>query len=187
MTRLTRVVLLSIVVALVAGCGSDSDSDESAPTPTTADSDVSAGAAAAAAEPAPPVKPTCELLSREDVAQALGNQVLPGVAAANDCFWGTEVDGGTGLNLTVDKPNANRVAQQCQLRQSSVSRENREEVKGVGTSAVWVVEKLSLVTQGNLVACYDNSVVWVILTGEKEPGVLKDMATAIADKVHSRV
>ncbi|MCA1676182.1 MAG: DUF3558 family protein [Actinobacteria bacterium] len=179
-------VLVSIVMALVAGCGSDSD--ETAPTPTTAaGADVATGAAAAAAAPAPPVKPTCELLSREDVAQALGNQVQAGVAAAKDCFWGTEVDGGTGLNLTVDKPAANRVAQQCQLRQSSVSKENREEVKGVGTSAVWVVEKLSLQTQGNLVACYDNSVVWVIITGEKEAGVLKDTATAIADKVHGRV
>jgi len=185
MTRLTRVVLVSIVVALVAGCGSDSD--KTAPTATTApDSDVAAGAAAAAAAPAPPVKPTCELLSREDVAQALGNPVQAGVAAAKDCFWGTEVDGGTGLNLTVDKPATNRVSQQCQLRQASVSRDNREDVK-VGSSAVWVVEKLSLQTQGNLVACYDDSVVWVIITGEKEPGVLKDAATAIADKVHSRV
>ena len=89
-------------------------------------------------------------------------------------------------NLTVDKPATNRVSQQCQLRQASVSKENREQPK-VGTSAVWVVETLSLQTQGNLVACYDNSVVWVIITGEKETGALKDTATAIAEKVHSRV
>jgi len=185
MNRLARGTLALLVVALLAACGSDSD--EAGGTSTTAlAKEVTEGAAAAAAAPSPPVKPTCELLSRDDVAQALGNKVQAGVPAGKDCFWGTEVDGGTGLNLTVDKPAANRVAQQCQLRQASVSKEKREQLK-VGTSAIWVVEKLSLVTQGNLVACYDNSVVWVIITGEKETGALKDTATAIAEKVHSRV
>ena len=187
MTRLVRVtlaLLALLVAALVGGCGSDSD--DAKETGTTLARDVTEGAAAAAAAPSPPVKPTCELLSRDDVAKALGNRVMAGVAAGKDCFWGTDVDGGTGLNLTVDKPAANRVAQQCQLRQASVSRENREQPK-VGTSAVWVVEKLSLVTQGNLVACYDNAVVWVILTGEKEAGALKDTAVSIANMVHDRV
>lgn len=184
MTRLVRLTLALLIAALVAGCGSDSD--DAGGTGTTLPRDVTEGAAAAAAAPTLPVKPTCELLSRDDVAQALGNPVAAGVAAGKDCFWGTDADGGTGLNLTVDKPAANRVSQQCQLRQASVSREKREQVK-VGTSAVWVVETLSLQTQGNLVACYDNSVVWVILTGEKEAGALKDTAVSIADKVHSRV
>ncbi len=184
MTRMVRGTLALLIAALVAGCGSDSD-DAGGPVTTLA-KDVTEGAAAAATAPSLPVKPTCELLSRDDVAKALGNPVVAGVAAGKDCFWGTEVDGGTGLNLTVDKPAANRVSQQCQLRQASVSKENREQPK-VGTSAVWVVEKLSLQTQGNLVACYDNSVVWVILTGEKEAGVLKDTAVAVANQVHSRV
>lgn len=185
MTRLAHLALVLMVAAVVAGC-SDSDEEGSTATSARAD-DVSAGAAAAAAGPSPQVKPTCELLSREDVGQALGNPVQPGVAAGKDCFWGTEVDGGTGLNLTVDKPAANRVAQQCQLRQASVSKEKQEQVRGVGTSSVWVVEQLTLITQGNLVTCYDNSVVWVIVTGEKEAGALKSTATAIADKVHGRV
>jgi hypothetical protein len=120
------------------------------------------------------------------VAEAVGNPVAAGVPAGKDCFWGTDVDGGTGLNLTVDKPAPSQVAASCELRKASIPRENREDVGGVGKSAVWSTEKLSLLTQGNLVACYDDAVVWVILTGEKEPGQLRSTATAIADKVHDR-
>lgn len=181
MRRLSRFAAVVVVAAVAVACGSDSD-EPAAPSPTTDVPQAAAGAASPGA-----AKPTCELLSREEVAEALGNPVAAGVPAGKDCAWGTDVDGGTSLNLTVDKPAANQVGTTCDFRKGSVSKENQEQVGGVGKSAIWSVQSLSLLTQGNLVACYDNAVVWVIVTGEKEPGALKSTATKVADKVRSRV
>ncbi len=170
------------MVAAVAGaCGSDSD-EGGAPS-TTRPAERAAGGASAPG----PAKPTCELLSRDEVARTLGNPVAAGVPAGRDCLWRTDVDGGTGLNLTVDKPAANQVATTCDFRKASISKENLEKVDGVGKSAVWSVQTLSPLNQGNLVACYDDAVVWVILTGDKEPGQLRSTAAKLADTVRSRV
>ncbi len=183
MTPLGRLLALLAVAVLLAACGSDDSDDEpGAAAPTTGVPQAQAGAASPG-----PAKPTCELLSRDEVAQALGNPVTAGVPAGKDCSWGTDVDGGTSLNLTVDKPAPNQVGTTCDFRKASVSKDNQERVSGVGESAVWSVQDLSLLTQGNLVACYDNAVVWVIITGEKEAGALKSTATEVADRVRSRV
>ena len=181
MKRLVRVSALLMVATLTVACGADSEEEPAVPS-STAVPQAAAGAAAPGA-----AKPTCELLSRDEVAQALGNPVGAGVPAGKDCSWATEVDGGTSLNITVDKPAANQVGTTCDFRKASAPKENREQVGGVGSSAVWSIQTLSLLTQGNLVACYDNAVVWVIVTGEKEAGALKSTATDVADKVRSRV
>lgn len=181
MTPLRRTAATLMVAVVAVACGSDSD--ESSGASTTRPPQTGLGAAG----DAPAGKPTCELLTRDEVAQALGNPVSAGVPAGKDCAWGTDVDGGTGLNLTVDKPASGQVASICDFRKASVPKENQEQVGSVGNSAVWSVESLSLLTQGNLVACYDNAVVWVILTGEKDPGTLKSTATKVADMVHDRV
>jgi hypothetical protein len=180
MRRMARLATLLVVATMAVGCGSD---DDEASTPTTGSPAVTAAGAAAPGPETPP----CELLSREEVAQILGNPVAAGVPAGKDCFWGTDVDGGTGLNLTVDKPAAAQASTTCEFRKASISKENREQVGGVGTSAVWTVQELSVLTQGNLVACYDDAVVWVIVTGEKEPGELRSTASDIAEKVHDRL
>lgn len=180
MTRLARLAALLVVAVVTVACGSDSD--EAGGTSTTRPAQTAASGGVAPG----PARPTCELLSRDDVAKALGNAVAAGVPAGKDCFWGTDVDGGTNLNLTVDKPAPNQAASTCDLRKASISKENLEQIKDVGNSAVWSVQKPSLLTQGNLVACYDDAVVWVILTGEKEPGQLRSTATKLADAVRSR-
>ncbi len=182
MRRSSRFAAVLVVAMVALACGSDSDEPAAAPSPTTGVPQAQAGAAAPGA-----AKPTCELLSRDEVAEVLGNPVTAGVPAGKDCAWATDVDGGTSLNLTVDKPAPDQVRTTCDFRKASVSKENQEQVSGVGNSAVWSVQTLSLLTQGNLVACYDNAVVWVIVTGEKEPGALKSTATKVADKVRSRV
>jgi len=181
MRRVARLAALLVVAMVAVACGSG-DEDE-ASTPTTGSPEVTAAGAAAPG----PEKPPCELLTREEVAQILGNPVTAGVPAGKDCFWGTDVDGGTGLNLTVDKPASGQAAATCEFRKASISKENQEQVGGVGKSAVWAVQNLSVLTQGNLVACYDDAVVWVILTGEKEPGDLRSTAIDVAKKVHDRV
>ncbi len=187
MTRLGRSVMVLLAVAMLAGaCGSDSDSDSDSEAGTGATTTGVPQAQAGAASPAA-AKPTCELLSRDEVAQTVGNPVSAGVPAGKDCSWTTDVDGGTSLNLTVDKPAPAQAGTTCDFRKASISKENQERVSGVGNSAVWSVQTLSLLTQGNLVACYDNAVVWVIITGEKEAGALKSTATGVADKVRSRV
>jgi len=181
MRRLVRVAAVLVVATTMVACGSDSEEPTAAPSTT----DVPQAAAGAAAPGAS--KPTCELLTRDEVAEALGNPVSAGVPAGKDCAWATDVDGGTSLNLTVDKPAANQVGTTCDFRKASAPKENLEQVRGVGKSAVWSVQTLSLLTQGNLVACYDDAVVWVIVTGEKEAGALRSTASDVANKVRSRV
>ncbi len=181
MKRPGHVAAILMVAVLAVACGSDSDESTGAATSRPPQTGLGAPG------DAPAVKPTCELLTRDEVAQVLGNAVSAGVPAGRDCAWGTDVDGGTGLNLTVDKPAAGQVASICDFRKASVSKENQEQVRGVGNSAVWSVQSLSLLTQGNLVACYDNAVVWVIVTGEKDPDALKSTATKVADTVRDRV
>ncbi|MEN3315615.1 MAG: hypothetical protein V7605_1849 [Acidimicrobiaceae bacterium] len=49
-------------------------------------------------------KPTCEFLTGDDIAGAIGNPVQAATQAeAANCTWGTAVDGGTSLDLTVVK------------------------------------------------------------------------------------
>lgn len=176
------ILLLLAVLALFGSCGSG-DEDSSASTTTTA-AQSSVGAFEA---PPPPARPTCELLSREEVGRVLGNPVKPGSGTGRDCLWGTDVDGGTGANVTVSKAGAG-AAQECALMRDTLPKEaKREPVGGLGTSSIWVWEQLAVLTQGRLLACWDDSLVLVLITGEKEPDALRAAAVGLAEQAHARL
>lgn len=138
--------------------------------------------------PPGPIKPACELVSRDEVAAAVGNQVGAGLGQGRNCFWTTEVDGGTNVTITAVKPGGGKpTADECErLRLGQPREAKHENVSGVGTSAVWVVDALTTLTQGSIVACWDDSAVLVLLTGERDVASLRATAIGLAQRVRSR-
>ncbi len=183
--KLAVVVLSAMVVA--TGCGGSS-AKKAAPAQTTTPAGATPGAVAVNAT-VPLPKPACDFLSRDDIATALGNPVNdPTPAEASNCTWGTSVDGGTSLDLTVVKAAAGSSDEACKDQRNTLPRSAaKESVSGVGDSATWVLEELTTIKQGHLLVCWNNAAVVVLLTGEKEPAALKATASGLADKVHSRL
>ena len=181
-------MLAAVVLAtLVVGCGSDGDDGGGggAATPGTAPPPVGIGGEALA-----PSRPACEILTPEEVEAALGNPVGDPMAAGEQgCTWGTDVDGGTSLDITAVKASKDRTAFECRaLRRGQPPEATREPVSGLADGAVWVWEKLAdPIVQGSVVSCWEDSAVSVLLTGEKDPAALRVTATDIAKTVHSRL
>jgi hypothetical protein len=183
------VVLVSLV--LVA-CGSGGDAELTVGTKpgtgSTATPTVPAprGTGLAAA---PASKAVCDLLSQNEIAQVLGNPVGPGSGDdGNYCLWGTSVDRGTTVDIRVKIPAAGRDVEVCQTELASLPSEaTHEPVKGVGTSAQWVYEQVSILLQGSLLACWQNAVLVVLITGEHDQAQLRTQATSLAQTVHSRL
>lgn len=123
-----------------------------------------------------------------DVGKAVGNAVRAGTGDPKFCFWGTQVDGGTSADVTVGIPAAGRAAQACAVQKLSLPKESSQEaVSGVGTSAVWSYQQNAVLLQGTLVACFDNAVIRVGLTGERDQVALRQNAVALGQAVHSRL
>jgi len=134
-----------------------------------------------------PIRPACELVTGDEVGATVGNAVSAGVGQASNCSWSTTVDGGTSATVTAVKPGPNGVGQACQsLREGQPAEAKHEAVNGIGSSAVWAWQKLTTLTQGSLVACWSDSAVLVLLTGEHDQAAMRDTATALAQKVHAR-
>ncbi|MGI9033538.1 MAG: hypothetical protein ACR2HY_07640 [Acidimicrobiales bacterium] len=179
-----RVAASAAFAVVVAACGSGSSKSA---TNTTA---LPGGTVAGVTSTVAPPKAACDILSRDDVAAAVGNPVNdPQPSGTTDCAWGTAVDGGTSLALTIAKPgNPAAAAAECTAQRNGLPSElPKEPVAGVGTSAVWVLEPLTTIKQGHLVACWADSVVSVLLTGERDPGALRTTATGVVQKAHSRL
>ncbi|MEW6153494.1 MAG: hypothetical protein AB1673_05825 [Actinomycetota bacterium] len=133
-------------------------------------------------------RPACEHLSREEVARLLGNGVTAGQEAGRSCFWGTTVDRGTSATLTVVAPAPGRAADECTTQRNSLPSEaTADSVSGVGNSAVWVWQPISVLLQGNFLACWDNAVVLVFLSGERDQASLRNAASGMAQTVHARL
>jgi hypothetical protein len=185
--RIATVVLSAVVASgAVVGCGGSSK--KAAPATTTVPAGGVPGAGAVNAT-VPLAKPACELLTVDDIAAALGNAVnAPTPAEAANCTWGTAVDGGTSLDLTVVKVAPGASAEACRDQRNTLPRAAaKEAVSGVGDSATWVVEQLTTIKQGHLVACWKDGVVVVLLTGEKDAAALQATAKGLAETVHGRL
>lgn len=189
MTRVRHVVAVALAVGLLGvGCTSGGG-----------DAELSVGAGAAGGssptvtslpEPAGPVDTTtaCGTISAGEIAQVLGNPVRVGQGAETFCSWGTSVDRGTSAHLTVVRPAPGRVAQACDSQRNSQPKEaTQNPVNNVGTSGLWVWQQLALLLQGTLVTCWEDSVIVVGLTGEKDQTVLRNQAVALAQAVHNRL
>jgi len=186
-TFVIRVATAVVAAVIVAGCGGGS-SKKAAPASTTVAPGQTPGAGAVNAT-VPLPKPACEFLTSEDIAAALGNPVKEATPAeAANCTWGTAVDGGTSLDLTVIKAASGASTEACQDQRNTLPRGvAKEPVSGVGDSAVWVVEELTTIKQGHLLACWKNGAVVILLTGEKDAAALRATASGLAEKVHSRL
>lgn len=137
---------------------------------------------------AAPSRPVCEILSAQDVAAAVGNPVRPGTGDPKFCAWGTQVDGGSSVDVRVAIPAQGEGQQECAAQQSSLPRSaSVEKVGGVGNDGVWAWQKLTLLVQGHLVACWSDAVIRVLVTGEQDPTVLRGKAVALAETTKSRL
>jgi len=188
MNRLFRIAAALAVAAILAtACGGSDDGDAASSDTTSAPGNGVSGADSTNAT-VPLSKPACEFLSQADVGRLLGNPVRgPQQGAVTNCTWGTDVDGGSSLDLTVVKPSANGAKQACADQRRSLPRGlAKDSVDGLGDSAVWSVEELTTIRQGHLLACWDDGVVIVLITGERPPAELQDKAKAIAEDAHER-
>jgi hypothetical protein len=183
-------VAIASVVWLTTACGGSGGDAEIAKgpgtptTPTTAGPTVPRGRELPAGEP----KPGCELFSADEVREILGNAVRAGTGAGRNCLWGTAVDGGSSVQLSVNTPGRARAEQACNDQRNSLAKDLRQEaVGGVGTSTLWATKQLTLLLQGSLVACFEDAVVLVILTGERDPEAMKTTAVAFARQAYSRL
>jgi len=133
-------------------------------------------------------KPACELLTQQEVAQLVGNAVRAGQTAGRACFWGTQVDKGTSATLTVIAPAAGKAAEECTIQRNSLPKEATfENVNGVGKSAVWVWQPVAILLQGTFLGCWDDAVVFVFLSGEKDQAQLRNVANGMVQSVRNKL
>ena len=136
-------------IVVLGACGSDGD-DESSST-TAAPGGVSGASSTNATVPLG--QQACELLPQPDVVELLGNPVREAVGIGEpNCTWGTDVDGGSSLDITVVRPSENGAGQACKDQGRMLPRGARESVDGVADSAEWVIESLTTIKQGHLLA-----------------------------------
>ena len=175
-----------LVLLLVAACGSSG---------AEADLTVGAGGRGAAtttpgATTMPPPAPgsvqvACDAFTTEELGGVLGNRVRAATGQGKNCFWGTAVDRGTSLFLSITKPAP---PQECTVQRNALTKEaTQEQVSGVGTSAVWAWQQVAVLLQGTFLACFPDSIVAVMLTGEKDQAILRAAAANLAQRVHSRL
>ena len=186
MPKLGRIAAVVLVVSLVGACGSGGDEAELTVGARSGATATTAAGATPTPTPAPgSVQAACDALTREELASVLGNAVRAPTGQGRNCSWGTAVDKGTTVFLTIIRQPSPR---ECDVQRSSLARELMQEpVNNVGTSAVWAWQRLTLLIQGTFLACFPNSVVAVMMTGEKDPAVLRGQAATLAQRVQSRL
>lgn len=176
------VLVLSVLAACGAGGGEEAELSEGAPGGAA----VTTTPTAPTPTPAPgSVQAACDALTREELAGVLGNAVRAPTGEGRNCSWGTAVDGGTTVFLSFTRQPS---PQECMVQRNALSKQLAQEpVNGVGNSAVWGWQRLTLLIQGTFIACFPNAVVSVMMTGEKDPGVLRTQASTLAQRVQSRL
>jgi len=175
---------------LAAGCGSGGGDAELTVGAPGGPGGEAAAPVTSLPPPSGPVDTTtaCGTVSPAEVGQVVGNQVRAGQGAETFCSWGTAVDRGTSAHLTVARPAPGRATQACDSQRNSQPKEaNQVPVSNVGTSALWVWQPVAILLQGTLVTCWDDAVIVVGLTGEKDQTVLRNQAVALAQAVHQRL
>jgi hypothetical protein len=184
------IAVAALALVMAAGCGSGggdrafiarqgepaSTAPKSPTTKTTTESTVPG-----------PVRPACALLSPADVGATVGNPVAAGVGQGPNCYWATTVDGGTSATITAVKPGPAQGAESCDyLRLGQPVDAKHEPVAGLGTSAVWVFQPLTTLSQGSVVACWPDAAVLVLLTGEHDANAMRATAVDLVRKVHAQ-
>jgi hypothetical protein len=98
------------------------------------------------------------------------------------------VDGGTSANVAVAKYMPGQARAECDLQRSVLPTDlPHASVSGLGVFAVWLPEQVAILTQGRLLACWDDAVVNVNVSGERPQQELRGVAVSLAEKARSRV
>ncbi|MGH9280242.1 MAG: hypothetical protein ACRD12_19345 [Acidimicrobiales bacterium] len=180
MRRLFALVVMLAATAVACGSGGEAQLTKGTPGSTAAPKEnVGTRPPGAVADIN---KAACDVLTPDDVAATLGNRVRPGQGTGKFCQWGTAVDKGTSANLTVNR------ADQCNPIRNSLPKEAKtESVGGVGNSAVWNWQEVSILLQGNFVVCWPDAVIWIAVSGEKDQAALREEASTLAQKAHNKL
>ncbi len=188
----SRVLRTAAVLALVlaAGCGSGGGDrafvsrtgEPASSTPASPGTKVTTESTVPG-----PIRPACALVSAAEVAATVGNPVAAGVGQGPNCYWATSVDGGTSATVTAVKPGPAQTPEACNnLRLGQPVDAKHEPVAGLGTSAVWVFQPLTTISQGSVVACWSDAAVLVLLTGEHDANAMRTTAIDLVRKVHAQ-
>jgi hypothetical protein len=187
MITLTRAATLAVAAILLGACasgGGDAALTVGAPGRPAGGPTTTAGVTTPTPAPGS-VQVACDALTTDEVASAVGNRVKGGTGSGKNCFWGTLVDKGTSVFLSITKPAP---PQECTAQRNALPKEaTQDPVSGVGTSAVWVWQQVAVLLQGTFLACWPDSIVAVMMTGEKDQAALRTTASNLADRVHSRL
>ena len=190
MTLVARLAVVAFALVALAGCASQGDADLSRGVSQGGAHPTLAPVTTAVVQgppPSAPSRPVCDLLAVADVAKAVGNGVRAGTGDPKFCFWGTAVDGGTSADVTIGIPAQGRGPQACAVQKLALPKEGGQEEAAVGTGSVWSYQQNGPLTQGALIACFDNAVIRVGMTGERSQAQLKQVAVALAEVARSRV
>lgn len=182
-------VFIALLAALLGACAGGGDAQLTTGAPEAAPVTTGGGGSGSGGgfTPLTP-KNTCGILNEDDVARAVGNPVGKPSGEGKFCFWGTQVDKGTSADVTVHLPTAGRSTELCTSQQASLSREaRRDPVSGLGNSAVWAWQQVAVLIQGSLLACWNDAVIVVGITGEKDQGALRAAATNLINTVRGRL
>ncbi len=175
-----------VVVSLLAACGSGGeDASLTVGAPPGASVTTVAGETTTPTPAPGSVQVACDALTREEVANVVGNPVRAPDGSGKNCFWGTSVDRGTSISVSITRPAP---PQECTALRNALPKEaTQEQVNNVGTSAVWSWQQVSILTQGTFLSCFPNAIVSVLVTGEKDQAVLRAAAVTLAQRVQSRL
>lgn len=188
--RFTALLALAALVVLAA-CGSSGEAvlTKGVPGGAGAAPAVTVTTAVLRGPPASgPAKAVCDILGRDDVARVLGNAVNAGTGDGKFCSWGTQVDKGSSADVRISVPAAGRGAAECAIQEASLPKEAKlESVGGIGTTGTWAWQNVAILVQGTLVACWNEAVVRVLITGEHDEGTLRGYAVSLAQLAHDRL
>jgi hypothetical protein len=159
--------VITLLGLLPTGCGGSNGPSE--------------GAAAAAARAGGSTADACRLLTRDQVASIVGNQIEPGAAFAGPevCKWDAPA-GSTTVLLTVRLAGSTRETVLCpDLRKSADARR----IEGLGDVARWKFSNtMGLFNSGELETCGSKGYVAVSVDGKADEAKLRAAAEAIVRK-----
>jgi hypothetical protein len=142
------------------------------------------GATGGPASSAPPAS-TCEILSQDQIASAVGNAVLAGQSVgAGSCSWDTEKRGDVSVLLIVHRKGSIREPILCdELRKGG----GGERVEGLDVAKWKFGSALGLFNSGEFEACGPKGFLSLQLNAERDEATLKKATLALVQLVLRRV
>jgi hypothetical protein len=166
-----------VIAALAAACGGSGP----------AESNTTPASGAAPATPPAGTADACSLLTREEIAAAVGNPVEPGrpEAGRETCDWDTAQPGQTDVLLMVRLKGSTREQVLCdEMRKTAAAGKG---YSGIGEAATWKYTKGGIFDSADLEVCDGKGFVSISLNGKGDAAALEAAAVALARKVLGRL